>query len=264
MVDENAIAQAEASLEQPIIHKIGAADLWDALAKGLDDFNAKPSHLVFLYLIYPLIGLVLVRLSAGYAMLPLVFPLMSGFTLVGPLAAIGLYELSRRRELGLDLSLGHLGAILKSPSITSIALLSLALLGIFLVWLGVAQIIYVLMFGDAVPESILAFARQVFTTSAGWGLIVIGSGVGFGFAVVVLTISVVSFPMLLDRDVGLAMAVRTSIRAVLANPVTMAMWGCIIAGALVIGALPLFLGLTVVLPVLGHATWHLYRGVVEY
>ena len=102
------------------------------------------------------------------------------------------------------------------------------------------------------------------TTSAGWALIVIGSGVGFLFAVAVLTISVVSFPMLLDRDVGIAMAVQTSARAVLANPVTMAMWGCIIAGALVIGSLPLFLGLIVVLPVLGHATWHLYRSLVEY
>ncbi len=264
MADENAIAQADVRLEQPIVHKIGAADLRDALAKGLGDFNAKPSHLVFLYLIYPVIGLVLVRLSAGYAMLPLVFPLMSGFTLVGPLAAIGLYELSRRRELGLDLSLGHLAGILKSHSITSIALLSLVLLAIFLLWLGVAQVIYVLAFGDTVPESVLAFARQVFTTSAGWGLIVIGSGVGFLFAVVVLTISVVSYPMLLDRDVGIVMAVQTSVRVVLTNPVTMAMWGIVVAGALVIGSLPLFLGLIVVLPVLGHATWHLYRRVVEY
>ena len=264
MADENATAQADASLAQPIVHKIGAADLRDALVKGLGDFDAKPSHLVFLYIIYPFIGLVLVRLSAGYAMLPLVFPLMSGFTLVGPLAAIGLYELSRRRELGLELSLGHIGGILRSPSIVSIALLSLVLLGIFLLWLGVAQIIYFLAFGDTVPESVLGFASQILTTSAGWGLIIIGSGVGFGFAVVVLTISVVSFPMLLDRDVGIVMAVQTSARAVLANPVTMAMWGCVVAGALVVGSLPLFLGLIVVLPVLGHATWHLYRKLVEY
>ena len=264
MADENAVARADASLDQPIIRQIGAADLRDALVKGLGDFDAKPSHLVFLYVIYPFIGLILVRLSAGYAMLPLVFPLMSGFTLIGPLAAIGLYELSRRRELGLELSLGHIGGILKSHSIVSIAQLSLVLLGIFLLWLGVAQIIYVLTFGDTVPESVLDFARQVLTTPAGWGLIVLGGGVGFLFAVAVLTISVVSFPMLLDRDVGLAMAVRTSIRAVLANPVTMAMWGCIVAGALVIGSLPLFLGLIVVLPVLGHATWHLYRKVVAY
>ncbi len=264
MADENSIARGDAGLDQPIVRKIGAADLRDALVKGLSDFDAKPSHLVFLYIIYPFIGLILVRLSAGYAMLPLVFPLMSGFTLIGPLAAIGLYELSRRRELGLDLSLGHLGGILKSPSITSIALLSLVLLGIFLLWLGAAQIIYVLTFGDTVPESVLDFATQVLTTSAGWALIIIGSGVGFLFAVAVLTISVVSFPMLLDRDVGIVMAVQTSIRVVLANPVTMAMWGCVIAGALVIGSLPLFLGLIVVLPVLGHATWHLYRRVVEY
>jgi len=91
----------------------------------------------------------------------------------------------------------------------------------------------------------------------------VGCGVGFLFAVVVLTISVVSLPMLLDRNVGAVAAVRTSVRAVAANPITMVQWGGIVAGTLVLGAFPLFVGLAIVLPVLGHSTWHLYRRVVE-
>jgi uncharacterized membrane protein len=103
----------------------------------------------------------------------------------------------------------------------------------------------------------------VLFTGPGWNLILVGNLVGLLFAVVVLVISVVSFPLLLDRDVGAAVAVLTSVRAVLANPVTMGLWGLIVAALLFVGSLPLFLGLTVVLPVLGHATWHLYRKVVE-
>jgi uncharacterized membrane protein len=126
----------------------------------------------------------------------------------------------------------------------------------------VAQAIYVANFGYVPAASMPDFLTRVLTTPAGWTLIVVGNGVGFLFAVLVLTISVVSFPLLLDRDVGAAVAVATSIRAVLANPVMMALWGLIVAALLVIGSLPFFFGLTIVLPVLGHATWHLYRKIV--
>jgi uncharacterized membrane protein len=152
----------------------------------------------------------------------------------------------------------------RTPSFGAIVTLGIVLTAIFFVWLGTAQAIYDLIFGRAVPVSIAEFARQVFTTSAGHALIFVGCGIGFVFAAVVLTISVVSFPMLLDQDVGVVTAVRTSVRAVLANPTTMAMWGLIVAGGLVIGALPFLVGLAIVLPVLGHSTWHLYRKVVEY
>src|SRR5262249_37451426 len=113
------------------------------------------------------------------------------------------------------------------------------------------------------PASISQFINDVLTTPAGWNLIIVGNVVGFLFAVLVLMISVVSFPLLLDRDVGAAVAMVTSVRAVLTNPVTMAVWGLIVAALLLLGSLPFFLGLTVVLPVLGHATWHLYRRVVD-
>ncbi len=179
------------------------------------------------------------------------------------LAALGLYELSRRRELGLDLSWTHVFGVRHSLSIGGILALGMLLVVIFLVWVAAAQGIYVANFGYAPPESIPNFLRQVFTTPEGWTLIVVGNGVGFLFAVLVLMICVVSFPLLLDRQVSAAVAVLTSVRVVLRNPVTMTMWGLIVAGLLLIGSLPLFIGLAVVMPVLGHSTWHLYRKEVE-
>jgi uncharacterized membrane protein len=245
------------------IRRIGLADLKDALARGLDDFLAMPSHAVFLCLIYPVVGLVIARLVLGANVLPLMFPLAAGFALLGPFAALGLYEMSRRREAGLDVSWSHALDVFRSPSIGAIAVLGLLLVAIFLVWIAVAQSIYVAYFGYKPAAAVSGFINQVLTTPEGWGLIVVGNFVGFLFAAVVLTISAISFPLLLDRDVGAATAVLTSIRVVLANPVTMAAWGLIVAALLALGSLPALLGLTIVLPLLGHATWHLYRKVVE-
>ena len=197
-------------------------------------------------------------------MLPVVFPLLAGYTLIGPLVATGMYELSRRRELGLDCSRRHAFEILKFQSIRAIATLGVALMVIYFAWLGTAQIVYAINFGSAPPASVIDFALQVFTTPAGWILIIVGSGVGFVFAAVVFTLSVVSFPLLMDHDVGVMTAIKVSIRAVLANPVTMAIWGIIVAATLLIGTAPFFVGLAVALPVLGHATWHVYRKVVVW
>ncbi|MGE0563081.1 MAG: DUF2189 domain-containing protein [Pseudolabrys sp.] len=245
------------------VRRIGVADLKEALSKGFDDFMAMPSHAMFLCVVYPLLGLLLARLAFGYSVLPLLFPIASGFALVGPVAALGLYEMSRRREAGQPVSIGDAFDVLKSSSIGAIAVLSLLLLAVFCLWLAVANAIYIAYFGYAQPTSIEAFLRDVLTTQAGWSMMLVGNAVGFCFAVVVLTIGVVSFPLLLDRDVGAAVALSTSIRAVAANPVIMALWGVIVAALLVMGTLPALLGLTVVLPVLGHATWHLYRKVVD-
>ena len=249
---------------QPAIRDIDWDDLVDALSKGFDDFKAMPSHVLMLVIIYPIVGLVLARMAFGYDILPLLFPILSGFALIGPVAAVGLYELSRRRELGRDTSWKHAFDPFRSPSFMSILALGILQLVIYFVWLGTALGIYWLIFGTAVPTSIPGFLYEVLTTPAGWTLIIVGGAVGFVFAVVVLIISVVSFPMLLDRDVGAEMAVRTSARAVFENPVAMSTWGIIVAVLLGIGILPLFVGLSIVMPVLGHATWHLYRKVVKY
>ena len=264
MTDGQAITDGDASPAQPIVRKIGMADLKDALAGGFADFNAMPTHLIFLCIIYPIVTLIAARVYAGYDVLPLVFPLLAGYTIIGPLVATGMYELSRRREQGLDTSRMRAFDVFRSPSIGAIATLGAGLMVVYFAWLGLAWAIYVLTFGSAVPTSILGFVDQVFTTSAGWALIIVGGGAGFLCATVAFTVSVISFPMLLDRDVGVVMAVQTSIRAVLANPIMRGMWGFIIAGTLFIGAVPVFIGLAVALPVIGHAAWHLYRKVVAY
>lgn len=263
MTSSHILVGASVSPEQPAIRRVTPSDLWQSLSRGVDDFAAMPSHAVFLCVIYPLLGLLLIGMTLGYSMLPLAFPIAAGFALIGPLAAIGLYELSRRREAGLDSSSSHALDVLHSPSLGAIAALGLVLMAVFLIWLAVAEAIYIANFGYAAPKSVSQFVYDVFNTSAGWKLIVIGTGVGFLFAVAALAMSVVSFPLLLDRDVGAAVALLTSIRVVAANPLTMALWGLIVAALLLIGSLPFFLGLTVVMPVLGHATWHLYRRAVE-
>lgn len=260
MAQASTIATA-GSTEVPPVNSIGVDDLKVALQQGFEDFRDKPSHLVFLAIVYPIIALILARSAFGYAVVPLLFPLTAGFALLGPLAAIGLYELSRRRELGLEVAWRHAFDVLRSPSIGAILALGGVLVVTFLIWLGVAMAIYDATLGT-LPDSLGGFLSRLLTTGAGWGLIIIGNGVGLLFAIFVLMISVVSFPMLVDRPVSALTAVRTSIRAVLASPVTMAIWGLVIAAALVLGCLPVFVGLAVVMPVLGHASWHLYRRVV--
>jgi uncharacterized membrane protein len=246
----------------PAVRRIGLGDLWNALARGVADFEANRTDVIFLCVIYPVIGLVLGRLASGHGLLPLLFPLASGFALVGPFAAVGLNEISRRREDSSDVRWVHAFGVLRAPSIGSIMLLGLMLIALFLLWLVVAQIIYVVTLGPMPPVSVSSFASDVFTTRAGWTMIVVGIGVGFLFALLALAVSVVSFPLLLDRNVGIGSAISTSMRAVATNPGVMALWGLIVACGLVLGSLPFFVGLVVVLPVLGHATWHLYRSVV--
>ena len=263
MAHQHVLMGAESNRARPIVRTIGLRDIKNALAEGIADFSAMPSHAVFLCLIYPIVGVLLARLTLGYEVLPLLFPLAAGFTLLGPFAAIGLYELSRRREQGLAASWQDAFDVLRSPSRGAIAALGLLLLTIFVIWIAVAQAIYVAYFGYEPAASIPHFLDQVFTTPAGRMLMIVGNLVGFLFALGVLTISVISFPLLLDRDVGAVEAVLTSVRVVARNPLMMAIWGLIVAALLLIGSLPLFFGLAVVVPVLGHSTWHLYRKVVE-
>ena len=246
----------------PTVSRIGVGDLREVLAKGLDDFGAYRTDVIFLCFIYPLIGLVLARLAFGYDMLPLLFPLASGFALVGPFAAVGLYELSRQREGGVAITWADAFGVVHAPSFGAIVVLGLILMSIFLVWLLAAAVIYVFTLGPELPASIGQFVHDVLTTQEGWTMIAVGVGVGFLFALLVLAIGTVSFPLLLDRNVGMDTAVKTSIRAMTANPVPMALWGLIVAAGLVLGSLPLFTGLIIVMPVLGHATWHLYRKLV--
>ena len=263
MAGFHVIAGASDTLEHISVRKISIPDLFDALKRGVDDFMVKPSHIVFLGLIYPIVGVVLAAWTSGNNALPLLFPLVSGFALIGPFAALGLYEISRRREAGLDTSWSHAFEVKDSPALPAIAAVGIMLVAIFIAWLFTAQMFYQSIFGPAAPTSLTGFISDILATERGWMLIILGHAIGFVFAAVVLCTTVIAFPLLLDRDVGAYEAIHTSVRVVLVNPIPMAVWGLIVAALLIVGSLPLFAGLAVVLPILGHATWHLYRKVVE-
>ena len=264
MTNFHTLVGASTNPLQPVVRRISTSDLYYALARGYDDLAAFPSYAVFLCVIYPLLGILLIGFALGtLSLLPLAVPIAAGFALVGPVAAIGLYELSRRREAGLDSSPRHVFDVLHSPSLGAIIALSVLLMAIYLIWLVVAYALYIVIFGYSAPSSIEQFITDLLTTPRGWTLIIIRWGVGFLFAALVLSISAISFPLLLDRDVGVGDAMHTSLRVMAANPLPMALWGLIVAALLVIGSIPFFVGLTVVMPLLGHATWHLYRRTVE-
>jgi uncharacterized membrane protein len=247
----------------PVIRTIGFPDLHRALQLGWEDFKAVPSHAIILCIIYPVLGLVLARAVHGYSVLPLLFPLAAGFALLGPFAALGLYEMSRRRERGEEATASDALEVLRSPSFGAMLGLGALLLALFVTWVATAQAIYTAAFGYEGAAGITDFATRVLTTPQGWWLIVVGCGVGFIFALVALCVSVVSFPLMLDRHASAGDAMVASLRAVARNPVPMAAWGLIVAVLLVAGSLPAFLGLAVVIPLLGHATWHLYRQTIE-
>lgn len=246
----------------PAIRRIDTADLFDALRDGFADMQAYRSDVFFLLFVYPIVAAILASAVMGAYLLPLLFPLASGFAIIGPAFAVGLYEMSRRRELDLEVSWLDGPAVLQRPAIGAIGVLTIGLALLFLVWIFAAWEIYLMTMGPALPTSSAAFIHDLFGTAAGLDMIVVGVLAGFLFALLAMTMSVVAFPLMVDRDVGLDTAVTTSFRAVMANPRPMAMWGLMVAGGLILGSIPLFIGLVVVLPALGHATWHLYRKLV--
>ena len=244
------------------VRKIEVSDVVDALKQGFGDFMKRPSHYIFLVIIYPVIGILLFKFASGGNAFELLFPLMSGFALIGPIAAIGLYEISRRLEKNMDTSWKHAFDVRKSPAVPAILAVGAMLVVLFLLWLLAAHVIFLWLYGDAQKNVTFELLYDMISTQRGWTLILLGNGLGFCFAVVVLCTSVVAFPILLDRDVGAILAIKTSISVSVMNPIPMIAWGLIVAGCLLLGALPGLAGLLVALPVLGHATWHIYRKVV--
>lgn len=253
----------QAANEPPAgIRHLETDDIEYALRRGFEDFKAMRSDALFLIILYPIMGLGMMALALQSNAIHLIYPAVTGFALIGPLAAIGLYEISKRREAGLEPSWADAFRVFGTASIGPIFLLGLLLIIIFAIWIGVARGIYALTLGPEVPESFWALIAASVATPEGWALIIVGTAVGLLFAILVLAISVASFPLLVDRDTTLASAVLTSVRVTTHNPGVVFTWGALVVIMLFIGSLPLFLGLVVVLPVLGHATWHLYRRAV--
>ena len=243
------------------VRTIGNAEIRESLAQGWDDFLARRGDLIVVGLIYPLIGIASAFLFLGGNLFYLFFPVAAGISLLGPVAAIGFYELARRREDGLESDWSHFLDVRKRPAWDSLMAVAGLLLGIFFLGVAAAAILWNRLIGVA-PTSVGHLFSLIFGTAEGWALIVVGNLVGLGFAALVLTISVVSMPMLVDCDVDARTALDTSVRAVMTNKGAMFRWGLIVAALLVLGSIPLFVGLAMVLPVLGYATWHLYAHAV--
>ena len=179
MAQAHILVGAGAEPAAPAIRRIAPADLLDALRCGWNDFAAVPSHALFVCAIYPVIGIAFAGLTLGFAIAPLLFPLAAGFALIGPIAAIGLYEMSRRREAGVEVSAADALNALNSPSIAAIMALGVLLLLLFVIWVATARTIYIDNFGYATPASFAAFVHDMLFTPAGRTVIIVGNGVGF-------------------------------------------------------------------------------------
>jgi len=256
------------------VRKITSADANAALREGWADFMEMRGDLIFVGLLYPLIGVVAATAVLGGPLLPLLFPIVAGIGLLGPVAAIGFYEMARRREQGLGSNWKHFLDVRKRPAADEIATVAGVLFVIFALWLVAAGTLYVLLWGWWNPPWLSSFVwydshsagdflTRLFTTPEGWALIILGNLIGLGFAALVVGISVVSLPMLVDCNISASEAISTSWRAARANPGVLFRWGIIVAALLVLGSIPLFIGLAAVLPWLGYATWHLYTKLVD-
>jgi len=251
------------AIPEPRVRHIVEGDLNWALAEGWKDFKAKRGDLIVLALIYPIVGLLAAAAAFDEQILPLFFPVVAGLSILGPAVASGFYELARRREAGLDSNWLHFIDPLKGRSRFPLALLTGVLGVLFLAWLLAAALIYLSTVGAEHPVGFSGFAHALFGTPRGWALIVVGNLVGLVFAAVTVTLSLVSFPLVVDKPVSAGAAMAASIRAVRANPALAASWGLRVAVLLILGSIPLFIGLAIVLPVLGYATWHLYTRLID-
>lgn len=263
MTSRTATGHLDHGQDEARIRRIGPGDIRVALALGWRDFLARPSAIIALFVVYPVIGFVLSYAAFDYALLPLVVPIIAGFAIVGPITAIGVFELSRRIERGATPRLAEALAVLRSPSFGAMLRVAVLLFGLFVLWLVAARQIVFATIGEQAPGALGAFLHMVATTEEGRTMFVLGNGVGFVFALVALSVGVFSLPMLVDGETSAGRAIATSVRACLANPMTMAGWGLTVAALLALAMLPVFAGLVVVLPWLGHATWHLYRRTIE-
>lgn len=257
--------------EAPVtIRHIDISDIRASLRDGWRDFDEKRGDILVVGFLYPVIGLVVAALALNDQFVPLAFPLCAGLSLLGPAVAVGFYELARRRERGEESDWSHfLDGFRRNGA--SIVLATLVLASLFLLWLAAAWLLYGWAFGassstlwsfDRANVTLPDFLAHLFTTREGWMLILFGNLVGAGFAIAALALSVVTFPMLVDRPVDVGTAFGASLRAFAANWKTLIGWGVIIGALLVLGSIPAFIGLAVVLPVLGYATWHLYTRMV--
>lgn len=261
MTETQNSAPAAIATGLPAIRPIGASDIVDALTKGIRDFQAYPAFGLFFGGIYMVGGWVVLATALVWNMNYLVYPLAAGFVLIGPFVAVGLYEVSRRRELGEPLTWRAILGAVYAQSGREISWMAFVTLFIFMIWMYQVRLLIALFFGvSGLPAG--SFPGILFTTADGLAFLAVGHAVGAVLAVLVFSLTVVSFPLLLDRPVDFVTAMITSVKSVVTNPVPMIGWALAVTLLLMVACMPAFIGLLIVLPVLGHTTWHLYRRLV--
>ena len=245
----------------PVVRRITGADIAEALGQGLRDFQAAPFYGLAFGAFYAAGGIIILLCLTAFGMVYLAYPLAAGFALIGPFVAIGLYEVSRRLETGQPISARAIWATVVSRG--EIAWMAFVTLFIFVIWMYQVRLLIALLIGlNASFSSLHEFLNVVLTTNEGLFFLAIGNMVGAALSLILFSLTVVSFPLLLDRDVDFVTAMVTSVRSVVTSPLPMISWAAVIVVLLIVSSLPYFLGLLLTLPVLGHATWHLYRRIV--
>ena len=245
----------------PVVRSITAGDIAEALGEGLRDFQAVPLYGLAFGALYAAGGIAILLCLMAFGLVYLAYPLAAGFAMIGPFVATGLYEVSRRRETGQAISIGAIWATVKARG--EIGWMAFVTLFVFVIWMYQVRLLIALLLGlHASFSSLREFITVVLTTNEGLLFLAIGNAVGAALSLILFSLTVVSFPLLLDRDVDFVTAMVTSVRAVVTSPVPMIGWAAVIVVLLAVSAIPYFLGLVVTLPVLGHATWHLYRRIM--
>ena len=245
----------------PVVRRITTTDIAEALGQGLRDFQAMPLFGLAFGALYAAGGIAILLCLTAFGLVYLAYPLAAGFALIGPFVAIGLYEISRQREAGQKPTLSGIWTTVTSRG--EIGWMAFVTLFIFIMWMYQVRLLIALLIGlNASFSSLREFITVVLTTNEGLVFLAVGNAVGAALSLILFSLTVVSFPLLLDRDVDFVTAMITSVRAVVTSPLPMIGWAAIIVVLLTVSALPYFLGLLVTLPVLGHATWHLYRRIV--
>ncbi len=244
------------------VNAIGFDAIVDALGEGMRDFRKAPRFGLFFGGVYALGGIVVLLTASVLHMSYLSYPLAITFGLAGPFVAVGLYEVSRRLETGEPLAWGGVLGVIWEQRRREIAWMAFVVLFVQIMWMYQVRLLLALFLGFKSFASFSAFAEVVVTTPEGLMFLFIGNIVGAVLSVILFSLTVVSFPMLLDRDVDFITAMITSVRSVVTSPGPMIGWAILVTATLLVSMLPLFIGLVVTLPVLGHTTWHLYRKLV--
>ncbi|MEQ1650960.1 MAG: DUF2189 domain-containing protein [Hyphomicrobium sp.] len=250
-----------AKAQWPPINTIGTGDILDALESGIRDFKTAPKYGLFFGFIYAAAGWVIIALLTQFDLPYLAYPLATGFALVAPFAAAGLYDVSRKLERGETLDwAGVLGAV-RNTSIKELGWMAVVTVFSLIIWMDIAAFLFFAFmgFGGGASGDLV---QSILTTPAGWIFLALGNIIGAILAGIVFSYSAVSFPMLFDRNVDFVTAMVTSVKAIAQNPKPMFFWAATIGLLLLISLASLFIGLIVVMPILGHTTWHVYRKTV--